>query len=164
MADWADSSWLSGWLIALAWYWFLRGRFAEARRSLEVLPRLLRLQRGWRGSCTAGRAGAAAVRERCLPEADARAEWWIAFNGSDVGDLATCLEMLEHALKTFRLTGISGESRRCWWLVRSMPMYVLTCRRWRATLTRGSHLQVAGRSLGIAAGDWLARCARGAGG
>jgi tetratricopeptide (TPR) repeat protein len=52
-----------------------------------------------------GDAGAAAVRERCLPGVDARGSWWLAFTGSDVGDLATCLELLEHALKSFTADG-----------------------------------------------------------
>jgi tetratricopeptide (TPR) repeat protein len=92
--------------VALGWYWFLRGRFAEARRSLEVLPESPAVAAWLAGFMyLQGDAGAAAVRDRCLPEVDARAEWWLAFNGSDTGDLATCLEMLEHALKNFTADG-----------------------------------------------------------
>ncbi|TCO40932.1 putative ATPase [Kribbella antiqua] len=91
---------------ALAWYWFLRGRIAEAVRSLKVLP----------GSAVAGawRAGflyvqgspdAARERDRWLESADARAQWWIAFTGSDAGDLVTCQALLERSLKSFEADG-----------------------------------------------------------
>jgi tetratricopeptide (TPR) repeat protein len=37
--------------------------------------------------------------------ADARGLWWIAFTGSDVGDLVTCHMLLERALKSFETDG-----------------------------------------------------------
>ncbi|MEV6417945.1 BTAD domain-containing putative transcriptional regulator [Kribbella sp. NPDC051718] len=90
---------------ALAWYWFLRGRFAEARRSLEALPSSAKATAWLAGFMYAqGDVGAAAVRER-VHDADPRAEWWIAFTASDSGDLAACLAMLEHALGAFEAAG-----------------------------------------------------------
>ena len=91
---------------ALTWYWFLRGRFAEARRSLEALPESPAVTAWLAGFMyLQGDAGAAAVRDRCLPDVDARAEWWLGFTGSDAGDLVMCLELLEHSLKTFSAEG-----------------------------------------------------------
>lgn len=91
---------------ALAWYWYLRGRTAEALRSLEAVPGSARAG-AWRvgfmyvqGDSDAGRE-----RDRWLESADARAQWWIAFAGSDAGDLVTCLALLERALKTFEADG-----------------------------------------------------------
>jgi predicted ATPase len=90
---------------ALAWYWFLRGRFAEARRSLEALPSSAKATAWLAGFLYAqGDAGAAAVRDR-VGVADPRAEWWIAFTASDAGDLAACLAMLERALAAFEASG-----------------------------------------------------------
>jgi predicted ATPase/DNA-binding SARP family transcriptional activator len=90
---------------ALAWYWFLRGRFAEARRALEAIPSV---EAGaWRAGFMylQGDRDAAAERDRWLPLVDARGEWWLAFTGSDAGDLVTCLAMLEHSLKSFEESG-----------------------------------------------------------
>ncbi|MEV8376579.1 BTAD domain-containing putative transcriptional regulator [Kribbella sp. NPDC056861] len=90
---------------ALAWYWFLRGRFAEARRSLEALPESAKATAWLAGFLYAqGDVSAAAVRER-VGEVDARAEWWIAFSASDSGDLAVCLAQLERALAAFEAAG-----------------------------------------------------------
>ncbi|WP_246486304.1 ATP-binding protein [Kribbella qitaiheensis] len=91
---------------ALGWYWFLRGRFAEARRSLEAVPDSPAVAAWLSGFMyLQGDAAAAAVRDRCLLDVDARAEWWMSFTGSDAGDLAKCLEMLEHSLKSFTADG-----------------------------------------------------------
>jgi predicted ATPase/DNA-binding SARP family transcriptional activator len=90
---------------ALAWFWFLRGRFAEARRSLEALPASAKATAWLAGFLYAqGDVSAAAVRER-VGVVDARAEWWIAFTASDSGDLAACLEQLERALSAFEAAG-----------------------------------------------------------
>ncbi|MDX6261147.1 MAG: hypothetical protein QOH84_2835 [Kribbellaceae bacterium] len=90
---------------ALGWYWFLRGRFAEARRSLEALPSSAKATAWLAGFLYAqGDVNAAAVRER-VRDAEPRAEWWIAFSASDSGDLAACLAMLEHALVAFEASG-----------------------------------------------------------
>ena len=66
-----------------------------------------------------GDSDAARERDRWLEAADARAQWWIAFTGSDAGDLVTCLALLEVALKASRRTATSGASRRCLWRVPS---------------------------------------------
>ncbi|NEA30143.1 BTAD domain-containing putative transcriptional regulator [Streptomyces sp. SID13031] len=90
---------------ALGWYWFLRGRFAEARRSLEALPASAKATAWLAGFLYAqGDVSAAAVRDR-VTTVDPRAEWWIAFTASDSGDLAACLAMLERALAAFEATG-----------------------------------------------------------
>jgi len=91
---------------ALAWYWFLRGRIAEALRSLEAVPGSARAN-AWRIGFMylQGDGNAAAQRDRWLESTDARAQWWIAFTGSDAGDLVTCLSLLERTLKTFEADG-----------------------------------------------------------
>ncbi|GAA1577037.1 BTAD domain-containing putative transcriptional regulator [Kribbella sancticallisti] len=90
---------------ALAWYWFLRGRFAEARRSLEAVasPRATVWLAGF--MYLQGDNEAPAVRDRVLAAADARGEWWLAFTGTDVGDLPTCSKLLDSALKSFEEAG-----------------------------------------------------------
>jgi tetratricopeptide (TPR) repeat protein len=40
-----------------------------------------------------------------MEPADARGQWWVAYNGSDAGDLSWCLMLLERALKTFEHDG-----------------------------------------------------------
>ncbi|WP_329479216.1 tetratricopeptide repeat protein [Kribbella sp. NBC_01484] len=87
---------------ALAWYWFLRGRLMEAVRSLEAVPGSARAE-AWRVGFKylLGDSDAAGERDRWADAADARAQWWIAYTGSDAGDLATCLTLLESALKSF---------------------------------------------------------------
>jgi predicted ATPase/DNA-binding SARP family transcriptional activator len=91
---------------ALAWYWYLRGRTAEALRSLEAVPGSAKA-RAWRVGFmyVQGDSDAAFERDRWLESADAHAQWWIAFAGSDVGDLVTCQALLESALKTFEAEG-----------------------------------------------------------
>jgi tetratricopeptide (TPR) repeat protein len=90
---------------ALAWYWFLRGRFAEARRSLEAVasPRTAVWLAGF--MYLQGDSEARAVRDRAMAAADARGEWWLAFAGSDAGDLVTCSMLLERSLKSFEESG-----------------------------------------------------------
>ncbi|MFB6726240.1 BTAD domain-containing putative transcriptional regulator [Kribbella sp. NPDC056345] len=91
---------------AMAWYWFLRGRLAEAVRSLNALPDSERAG-AWRTGFLYMQAdsGAAAERERWLPTADARGQWWIAFTSSDVGELQTGQVLLDRSLKTFEADG-----------------------------------------------------------
>ncbi len=91
---------------ALAWYWHLRGRIAEALRSLEAVPGSARAG-AWRAGFMymQGDSDAARERDRWLESADARAQWWIAFAGSDAGDLVTCLALLDLALKSFEADG-----------------------------------------------------------
>lgn len=91
---------------SLAWYWFLRGRHLEALRSLEAVPDSARAW-AWRVGFLylTGDSGATAARDRWVDSADARGLWWIAYTGTDAGDLATCLTLLERALKTFETDG-----------------------------------------------------------
>ncbi|TWD73109.1 putative ATPase [Kribbella amoyensis] len=91
---------------ALSWYWFLRGRFAEARRSLEAVPETPALA-AWRAGFMylQGDSDAAGVRDRCTPDLDARSTWWLALTGSDSGDVATSSELLERALTDFTASG-----------------------------------------------------------
>jgi AraC-like DNA-binding protein/tetratricopeptide (TPR) repeat protein len=91
---------------ALAWYWFLRGRYAEALRSLEAVPGSARAG-AWRAGYLylLGHPGAPAERDRWVDEADAMGQWWIANAASDVGELSTCLSLLEQALKGFEAEG-----------------------------------------------------------
>ncbi|MFI6706398.1 BTAD domain-containing putative transcriptional regulator [Nonomuraea sp. NPDC050478] len=106
---------------ALVWYWFLRGRFAEARRALEAAlavagdaPPELRARAGtWHLglSIRLGQAGPERVTEtlRGFPETDqagrAHAAWFLAASIIDFGDEKTTGELLEPALDTFRATG-----------------------------------------------------------
>jgi len=91
---------------AMAWYWYLRGRTAEALRSLSLVPGSARAG-AWRVGFMYVQGDSDAVRERdrWLESADARGQWWIAFAGSDAGDLVTCLALLEVALKSFEADG-----------------------------------------------------------
>jgi predicted ATPase/DNA-binding SARP family transcriptional activator len=91
---------------ALSWYWFLRGRYVEAMRSLDTVPGSARAG-VWRAGFMylLGHPDAAAERDRWLDSADAMGQWWIAHAASDVGDLSACLSMLNQALKTFEADG-----------------------------------------------------------
>ncbi|MET7283806.1 BTAD domain-containing putative transcriptional regulator [Kribbella sp. NPDC005582] len=91
---------------ALAWYWFLRGRLTEAVRFLNAVPDSARAG-AWRTGFLYLQAdsSAAAERERWLPTADARGQWWIAFTSSDMGELQAGQVLLERALKTFEADG-----------------------------------------------------------
>jgi predicted ATPase/DNA-binding SARP family transcriptional activator len=91
---------------ALAWYWFLRGRYVEAMRSLEAVPGSARAG-VWRAGFMylLGHPDAAAERDRWLDDADAMGQWWIAHAASDAGDLSTCLSLLNQALKSFEADG-----------------------------------------------------------
>ncbi|MEV6267511.1 BTAD domain-containing putative transcriptional regulator [Kribbella sp. NPDC051936] len=91
---------------ALAWYWFLRGRYVEAMRSLEAVPGSARAG-VWRAGFMylLGHPDAAAERDRWLDDADAMGQWWIAHAASDAGDLSTCLSLLNQALKSFQADG-----------------------------------------------------------
>ncbi|MFG1947160.1 BTAD domain-containing putative transcriptional regulator [Nonomuraea sp. NPDC048826] len=106
---------------ALAWYWYLRGRLAEALRSLATALAVP-------GDAPAGvRAGAEtwhtglAIRlgkagpERVAPALDgfpaadragrAHAAWFLAASVIDFGDENLTAELLEEALDAFRATG-----------------------------------------------------------
>ncbi|MBG6093543.1 AfsR/SARP family transcriptional regulator [Actinomadura viridis] len=106
---------------ALTWYWFLRGRLAEALRSLEAAL-VTGGDAASRARATAWRAGLGllngddtgwlARREEALallgdcPARDrARAQWFLAYAGSQRGDVAVGAELLDAAQETFRATG-----------------------------------------------------------
>ncbi|WP_405060289.1 tetratricopeptide repeat protein [Kribbella sp. NBC_01505] len=87
---------------AMAWFWFLRGRTAEAIRSLDAVPESARAgvwRTGFLYLQADSRAGA--ERERWLETADSRGQWWIGFASSDVGELAAGQVLLERSLKNF---------------------------------------------------------------
>ncbi|GAA2435447.1 BTAD domain-containing putative transcriptional regulator [Actinomadura vinacea] len=104
---------------ALTWYWFLRGRLSEALRSLDAA-----LAAGGdgdpaaRGRAAAWRTGLAALNgddahwsarrdealaglAPCAPRDRARAQWFLAFVGSETDDTATGERLLDKALATF---------------------------------------------------------------
>jgi predicted ATPase/DNA-binding SARP family transcriptional activator len=96
---------------ALAWYWYLRGRHREGRRSIA---RALAVP-GPGGSDAARAAiwetGFAIVAgegglDRALPEGgDARAQWWLAHAHLHFGDVPAAEELAERALAAFRAGG-----------------------------------------------------------
>jgi predicted ATPase len=108
---------------ALAWYWLLRGRLGEARRSIEAAfalsneaPQELRARvAAWRAgfSFLQGDSEASAQRDAALTLYDgvedsagrARSEWFLAFAGSDAGDLATSMSLLNRSSATFQASG-----------------------------------------------------------
>ncbi|WP_345363191.1 BTAD domain-containing putative transcriptional regulator [Actinoallomurus liliacearum] len=110
---------------ALAWYWFLRGRLTEARRSLEAALALDHPGRArpHRARALAWRAGLAllqgdrtdwaARRAAALelfttdddPAVTARAQWFLAFTAGEVEDPAAGEELLDRALTGFDAAG-----------------------------------------------------------
>ncbi|MEV4751540.1 BTAD domain-containing putative transcriptional regulator [Streptosporangium sp. NPDC049248] len=113
---------------AMAWYWLLRGRLTEARRSLAAALALTEETPAPRASAL--RAGALAWetgigflhgdvadredRRRAVlsmyedandPAGRARAEWFLAHTGIDLGDLSAAEDLLDRALPAFRATG-----------------------------------------------------------
>jgi predicted ATPase/DNA-binding SARP family transcriptional activator len=102
---------------ALTWYWFLRGRLAEARRSLRTaLTASGRSPAALRARAAAWQAGievllgepapAGRVCERVADLAErARAEWFLAYAETDLGDVPAVDERLERALTGFRAAG-----------------------------------------------------------
>jgi predicted ATPase/DNA-binding SARP family transcriptional activator len=101
---------------ALAWYWFLRGRLAEAGRSLRTAlaakgssPAALPARAAaWQAGIEILLGGepdpaAGPVCERIADPADrARAEWFLAYAETDLGDIPAVAERLERALAGFR--------------------------------------------------------------
>ncbi|MFI7233273.1 BTAD domain-containing putative transcriptional regulator [Nonomuraea angiospora] len=106
---------------ALAWYWFLRGRLTEARRSLraaldatgEALPAARARAMAWHtgisfllGDIADWPARHQAVLNAYEGVADkagrARAEWFLAFAEIDLGDVSATGELIDRALATFR--------------------------------------------------------------
>ncbi|MET9240781.1 BTAD domain-containing putative transcriptional regulator [Nonomuraea sp. NPDC003709] len=106
---------------ALAWYWFLRGRLAEAGRSFQAAldargeaPRAARARAmAWhtgmsflRGEIAGWPARHEAVLDAYEGVADepgqARAKWFLAFAEVDLGDVVATGELIDRALTTFR--------------------------------------------------------------
>ncbi|MFG1957717.1 BTAD domain-containing putative transcriptional regulator [Nonomuraea sp. NPDC049028] len=100
---------------ALAWYWVLRGRLAEGRRSLESAQAIaddgaVSEARARAGAWRAGFAvmlgedvdWRSAVDQVADPGVRARAEWFI---GSSALDMVTGQELVTSALATFRTMG-----------------------------------------------------------
>jgi predicted ATPase/DNA-binding SARP family transcriptional activator len=112
---------------ALTWYWFLRGRLAEARRSLaaalSVEPAGGATPAQQRARATVWHAGVAllqgesagwtarrrAVLEDCDgiadPTATARARWFLAFAESSLGDVAGTERLVNQALAELERIG-----------------------------------------------------------
>jgi predicted ATPase/DNA-binding SARP family transcriptional activator len=91
---------------SLGWYWFLRGRFAEARRSLEAVPETPELMAWLTGYLYLhGDNEATALRDRCMADVAPRLVFWMAFHCSDSGDLSQALAMLERCLASFEESG-----------------------------------------------------------
>ncbi|SEG69658.1 Predicted ATPase [Thermomonospora echinospora] len=109
---------------ALAWYWYLRGRLGEARRSLALAlsidgpaPAAVRAQAMcWRagmevaagddfGAAEEGEAALAHYRETGDRAGHARAEWFLTFVRWAYGDLSAHETRLDGALATFGLLG-----------------------------------------------------------
>jgi predicted ATPase/DNA-binding SARP family transcriptional activator len=105
--------------VTLTWYWFLRGRLAEARRSLRsALAVPGPVPAGLRASAAAWQAGIeillgeppgpAAIRACSQlddPAARGRAEWFLAYAETDAGNLAAVDERLERALTAAQQAG-----------------------------------------------------------
>lgn len=91
---------------SLGWYWFLRGRFAEARRSFEAVPETPEVTAWLAGYLYLhGDNDASAVRDRCIEEVGPRSVLWMALHCSDFGDLGQALVMLEQCLTSFEQSG-----------------------------------------------------------
>jgi predicted ATPase/DNA-binding SARP family transcriptional activator len=104
---------------ALVWYWFLRGRLAEARRALaaalavageapatvragaDVWHAGLAIRQGQAGPERAAEV-LRAYEEVADPVDRARAEWFLAAAVIDFGDTTLTGDLLERALATFR--------------------------------------------------------------
>jgi predicted ATPase/DNA-binding SARP family transcriptional activator len=111
---------------ALTWYWFLRGRLPEARRSLAAALGVAGAESaapGLRARALAWHAGVGFLhgdladrderRRTALdlyedaddPAGLARAQWFLAYAGIDLGDLAVAEELLSLALPVFEKLG-----------------------------------------------------------
>ncbi len=104
-------------VVALSWYWFLRGRLAEAQRSLRAAlavsagdPAVRAKAAAWLAGfeILVGQPAAAAERncERVVDPVDrARAEWFLAHAELDLGDVAAVDQRLARALAGFEDSG-----------------------------------------------------------
>ncbi|GAB3832492.1 BTAD domain-containing putative transcriptional regulator [Dactylosporangium cerinum] len=109
---------------SLSWYWFLRGRLAEAKRSLQAaLSTSGEASPAGRAKATGWHAGISfllgdiadwpARHEAALglyadvedARAQARAEWFLAYAEIDLGDVAATEILINRALDAFRGVG-----------------------------------------------------------
>ncbi|PRX91832.1 BTAD domain-containing putative transcriptional regulator [Allonocardiopsis opalescens] len=109
---------------ALLWFWFLRGRLGEARRTVQAVlaaddgsrPELAARAAAWSagfavqlgdGADWGRRRDAALARFEGVddPLGRAMAEWWLALSGSDSSDLAAGDALLDRAEAVFAAHG-----------------------------------------------------------
>ncbi|GGV16163.1 SARP family transcriptional regulator [Actinomadura cremea] len=152
---------------ALAWYWFLRGRPAEALRSLDAALAVAGTDGGtvparttaavWRtgftlltcdGGDPAARAQAAAVARGEMPDPGLRAwaQWFLGFAHRGFGDLAVTTGLVEEALDGF----LALDDR---WGTAAALSVRATIRRARADLAGARADAARGRELFGALGD-----------
>ncbi|GLY66660.1 BTAD domain-containing putative transcriptional regulator [Amycolatopsis taiwanensis] len=101
--------------MALVWYWFLRGRLTEARRTLEsalALPGKVRgraVARAWAAGLAIRQGQAepdtAVLDDIANPLEKARAAWFLASTVINFGDVAATEKLLTEALATFENEG-----------------------------------------------------------
>jgi hypothetical protein len=105
-------------VLALTWFWFLRGRLREARRSLTSVLSLPGGSAGLRATATAWQAGLAALagdetgrvayestKDIADPAARARAEWFLGHVASTLGDMDLGGRLTSRALAGFHALG-----------------------------------------------------------
>ncbi|WP_202919421.1 BTAD domain-containing putative transcriptional regulator [Saccharothrix deserti] len=105
---------------ALAWFWFLRGRFAEARRSLDLAlsvggtPEREAAARAWRAgmslllldTCESDSQAVLKLYDTIDdPAGRARARWFIALGRTGFGDPAVTLDLADRAHADFDAMG-----------------------------------------------------------
>lgn len=105
---------------ALAWFWFLRGRFAEARRSLDLAlsvggsPQRTAAARAWRAGMSLllfdSRESDSQAALRLHDSLDdphglARAQWFIALSRTGFGDPALTFALADRAYAGFEALG-----------------------------------------------------------
>lgn len=98
---------------ALAWYWFLRGRVTTARQSIAAALSTNGGPKEARARAAAWEAGFAVIQGEDVTadlsnlngQDRARAEWFLAYTRTDLGDVDGADDLLASALSTFQDTG-----------------------------------------------------------
>ncbi len=96
---------------ALSWYWYLRGRLAEAVRCLDAALALHddRMAQAWRlgFGLLKGDFGNAAHRRAAVFDGfdDPMAQWFVGFSGMETGELDAHVALLERAHEQFSAAG-----------------------------------------------------------
>jgi predicted ATPase/DNA-binding SARP family transcriptional activator len=97
---------------ALAWYWYLRGRYTEAVRSLDLAlevsgdAQATTWHAGMAVLVNAGAGPTTAAPEKITdPGTRARAQWFLAYAHRRFADLAVTSDLLATALDAFRAIG-----------------------------------------------------------